>query len=54
LHYPLGTGFIALIVFVAMPYALLFDVIFFAELTIIGSQTGINGTCQALSRARAH
>jgi hypothetical protein len=35
-----------------MPYALLFAVIFFAGLTIIGSQTGLNGTCGKLYPAR--
>jgi MFS family permease len=52
LHYALGAGFVALIALVAMPYALLFAVIFFAGLTIIGSQTGLNGTCGKLYPAR--
>jgi AAHS family 4-hydroxybenzoate transporter-like MFS transporter len=52
LHYALGAAFIALIALVAMPYALLFAVIFFAGLTIIGSQTGLNGTCGKLYPAR--
>ncbi|MBV8088750.1 MAG: MFS transporter [Alphaproteobacteria bacterium] len=52
LHYALGAGFIALIALVAMPYALLLTVIFFAGLTIIGSQTGAVGTCGKLYPAR--
>jgi MFS family permease len=52
LHYALGAAFIALIALVAMPYALLFAMIFFAGLTIIGSQTGLNGTCGKLYPAR--
>jgi MFS family permease len=52
LHYALGAAFIALIALVAMPYALLFAMIFFAGLTIIGSQTDLNGTCGKLYPAR--
>jgi AAHS family 4-hydroxybenzoate transporter-like MFS transporter len=52
LHYALGAAFIALIALVAMPYALLFAMIFFAGLTIFGSQTGLNGTCGKLYPAR--
>jgi AAHS family 4-hydroxybenzoate transporter-like MFS transporter len=52
LHYAIGTGFIALIALVAMPYLLLLGVIFFAGLTIIGSQTGLNGACGKLYPAR--
>jgi MFS transporter, AAHS family, 4-hydroxybenzoate transporter len=51
-HYALGAGFILLIALVAMPYALLLVVIFFSGLTIIGSQTGLNGTCGKLYPAR--
>jgi AAHS family 4-hydroxybenzoate transporter-like MFS transporter len=52
LHYAIGAVFIALIALVAMPYALLLAVIFFAGMTIIGSQTGANGTCGKLYPAR--
>ena len=51
-HYALGAGFIAVIALLAMPYVLLLAVIFFAGLTIIGSQTGLNGTCGKLYPAR--
>jgi MFS transporter, AAHS family, 4-hydroxybenzoate transporter len=52
LHYAIGSGFIALIALVAMPYVLLLAVIFSAGLTIIGSQTGAVGTCGKLYPAR--
>jgi MFS transporter, AAHS family, 4-hydroxybenzoate transporter len=52
LHYAIGAGFIALIALVAMPYTLLLAVIFFSGMTIIGSQTGANGTCGKLYPAR--
>jgi len=55
LHYAICAVFIALIALVAMPYALLLAVIFFAGMTIIGSQTGANGTCGKLyPGAHAH
>jgi MFS transporter, AAHS family, 4-hydroxybenzoate transporter len=52
LHYAIGAGFIAVIALVAMPYALLLVMILFAGMTIIGSQTGANGTCGKLYPAR--
>jgi AAHS family 4-hydroxybenzoate transporter-like MFS transporter len=52
LHYAIGAAFIALIALVSLPYALLMEVIFCAGLTIIGSQTGLNGTCGKLYPAR--
>jgi MFS transporter, AAHS family, 4-hydroxybenzoate transporter len=52
LHYAAGAMFIALIALVALPYALLLVVTFFAGMTIIGSQTGANGTCGKLYPAR--
>jgi AAHS family 4-hydroxybenzoate transporter-like MFS transporter len=52
LHYAAGAVFIALIALVALPYALLLVVTFFAGMTIIGSQTGANGTCGKLYPAR--
>jgi MFS transporter, AAHS family, 4-hydroxybenzoate transporter len=52
LHYAAGAVFIALIALVALPYALLLIVSFLAGMTIIGSQTGANGTCGKLYPAR--
>jgi MFS transporter, AAHS family, 4-hydroxybenzoate transporter len=52
LHYAIGAMFIAVISLVALPYLLLMAVIFCAGLTIIGSQTGLNGTCGKLYPAR--
>jgi len=52
LHYAAGAVFIAMIALVALPYALLLIVTFFAGMTIIGSQTGANGTCGKLYPAR--
>src|SRR4029077_18773620 len=51
-HYAAGAVFIGLIALVALPYALLLGVTFLAGLTIIGSQTGLNGTCGKLYPAR--
>lgn len=52
LHYALGAVFIALIALAALPYALLLAMSFLAGMTIIGSQTGANGTCGKLYPAR--
>ena len=49
---PLGAVFIAVIALVALPYALLLLMSFLAGMTIIGSQTGANGTCGKLYPAR--
>jgi AAHS family 4-hydroxybenzoate transporter-like MFS transporter len=51
-HYAAGAVFIGLIALVMLPYSLLLVVTFFAGLTIIGSQTGANGTCGKLYPAR--
>ena len=51
-HYAAGAVFIATIALVALPYALLLAMSFLAGLTIIGSQTGANGTCGKLYPAR--
>jgi AAHS family 4-hydroxybenzoate transporter-like MFS transporter len=51
-HYAAGAVFIGLIALFALPYALLLIVTFFAGTTIIGSQTGANGTCGKLYPAR--
>jgi AAHS family 4-hydroxybenzoate transporter-like MFS transporter len=52
LHYAIGAIFIALIAVAALPYALLLVCTFLAGMTIIGSQTGANGTCGKLYPAR--
>lgn len=52
LHYALGAVFIGVIALVALPYAMLLLVTFLAGATIIGSQTGANGTCGKLYPAR--
>ena len=52
LHYAVGAIFIAIIALVALPYALLLIMSFLAGMTIIGSQTGANGTCGKLYPAR--
>jgi AAHS family 4-hydroxybenzoate transporter-like MFS transporter len=51
-HYAAGALFIGLIALVMLPYAALLVVTFLAGLTIIGSQTGLNGTCGKLYPAR--
>jgi AAHS family 4-hydroxybenzoate transporter-like MFS transporter len=51
-HYAAGAIFIAMLALVALPYALLLVMSFLAGLTIIGSQTGANGTCGKLYPAR--
>jgi AAHS family 4-hydroxybenzoate transporter-like MFS transporter len=51
-HYAVGAVFIGMISLIAMPYALLLIVTFFAGMTIIGSQTGANATCGKLYPAR--
>jgi len=52
LHYALGAVFIAVIALAALPYALVLLMSFLAGMTIIGSQTGANGTCGKLYPAR--
>ncbi len=52
LHYALGAVFIAVIALAVLPYALLLVMTFLAGMTIIGSQTGANGTCGKLYPAR--
>jgi AAHS family 4-hydroxybenzoate transporter-like MFS transporter len=52
LHYAAGAAFIAVIALVALPYAMLCVITFLAGMTIIGSQTGLNGTCGKLYPAR--
>jgi AAHS family 4-hydroxybenzoate transporter-like MFS transporter len=52
LHYALGAVFIAAIAVVALPYLALCVASLLAGATIIGSQTGLNGTCGKLYPAR--
>jgi MFS transporter, AAHS family, 4-hydroxybenzoate transporter len=52
LHYAAGIVFIALISLFALPYLALLAVVFLAGLTVIGSQTGLNGACGKLYPAR--
>jgi MFS transporter, AAHS family, 4-hydroxybenzoate transporter len=51
-HYAVGAVFIAVIALVALPYALTLLMSFLAGMTIIGSQTGANGTCGKLYPTR--
>ncbi len=51
-HYAAGAVFIAAIALLALPYAALCIVSMLAGMTIIGSQTGLNGTCGKLYPAR--
>ena len=52
LHYAAGIVFIALISLFALPYMALLAVVFLAGVTVIGSQTGLNGACGKLYPAR--
>jgi MFS transporter, AAHS family, 4-hydroxybenzoate transporter len=52
LHYALGAVFIAMIALLTLPYLALCVVSALAGMTIIGSQTGLNGTCGKLYPAR--
>jgi AAHS family 4-hydroxybenzoate transporter-like MFS transporter len=51
-HYLAGIAFIAAIALFTMPYLILVGAIFFAGMTIVGSQTGANGACGKLYPAR--
>jgi AAHS family 4-hydroxybenzoate transporter-like MFS transporter len=51
-HYAVGIVFIALISLVAMPYFALLIVVLLAGVTVLGSQTGLNGACGKLYPAR--
>ncbi len=51
-HYFAGIVFIASIALFTMPYLILVGAIFFAGMTIVGSQTGANGACGKLYPAR--
>jgi MFS transporter, AAHS family, 4-hydroxybenzoate transporter len=51
-HYAVGIVFIALLSLVAMPYLAILAVVMMAGLTVLGSQTGLNGACGKLYPAR--
>ena len=51
-HYAVGIVFIALISLVAMPYFALLAVVLMSGVTVLGSQTGLNGACGKLYPAR--
>jgi len=51
-HYAAGIVFIALLSLVAIPYLALLAVVFLAGVTVLGSQTGLNGACGKLYPAR--
>jgi AAHS family 4-hydroxybenzoate transporter-like MFS transporter len=51
-HYAVGIVFIALISLVAMPHFALLVVVLLAGVTVLGSQTGLNGACGKLYPAR--
>jgi MFS transporter, AAHS family, 4-hydroxybenzoate transporter len=52
IHYAAGAVFIAIIALFALPNFVLCVVIFLAGMTIVGSQTGVNGACGKLYPAR--
>jgi MFS transporter, AAHS family, 4-hydroxybenzoate transporter len=52
IHYAAGAVFIAMIALFALPNFVLCVVIFLAGMTIVGSQTGVNGACGKLYPAR--
>jgi MFS transporter, AAHS family, 4-hydroxybenzoate transporter len=52
IHYAAGAVFIAMIGLFALPNFVLCVVLFLAGMTIIGSQTGVNGACGKLYPAR--
>jgi AAHS family 4-hydroxybenzoate transporter-like MFS transporter len=52
LHYTAGILFIALISLLALPYLATLAVVLLAGLTVLGSQTGLNGTCGKAYPAR--
>ena len=51
-HYALGIAFILLISLIAMPYLATLTVVLLAGVTVLGSQTGLNGACGKLYPAR--
>jgi len=51
-HYAVGIVFIGMISLVAMPYLATLAVVLLSGLTVLGSQTGLNGACGKLYPAR--
>ncbi len=51
-HYAVGIVFIALISLVLLPYLVLLAVVLMSGLSVLGSQTGLNGACGKLYPAR--
>jgi MFS family permease len=51
-HFASGIVFVGLISLVAMPYLATLAVVLLAGLTVLGSQTGLNGACGKLYPAR--
>ena len=51
-HFAAGIAFIAAIALVPLPFLFLAGAIFFAGMTIVGSQTGANAACGKLYPAR--
>jgi AAHS family 4-hydroxybenzoate transporter-like MFS transporter len=51
-HFTSGIAFVALLALVSMPYVAVLAVVFLCGLTVLGSQTGLNGTCGKLYPAR--
>ena len=52
MHFTSGIVFVALLALAALPYAAVLVVVFLCGLTVLGSQTGLNGTCGKLYPAR--
>jgi MFS transporter, AAHS family, 4-hydroxybenzoate transporter len=52
LHYAAGIVFVAMIALIAMPYLAVLGVVLLCGMTVLGSQTGLNGACGKLYPAR--
>jgi MFS transporter, AAHS family, 4-hydroxybenzoate transporter len=52
LHYAASIVIVGIIALVTMPYPVLMAVVFLSGLTVVGSQTGLNGACGKLYPAR--
>jgi AAHS family 4-hydroxybenzoate transporter-like MFS transporter len=51
-HYAVGIVFVAMIALVAMPYLAVLAIVLLCGVTVLGSQTGLNGACGKLYPAR--
>ena len=51
-HFTTGITFVALLGLMRMPYVAVLIIVFLCGLTVLGSQTGLNGTCGKLYPAR--